>query len=156
MNGLPIILILTIRSCSQGQQSRPADQKGFTRTKMCMKLSVNLINSYNKQKIAEPLECPVFGKILTSMLSLASETAVSRRGNIVSNPGKPGGGVELFFSSTAWGAAKRLLYNTFVVTFLQTLMAVNTYTCRHTFCTFSKQKQLLLHVKVCKQINFWL
>lgn len=41
---------------------------------------------------------------ITSMVSLPSWTAVSSRGSMVSNPGKPGGGLALFFSSTAWGA----------------------------------------------------
>ena len=40
----------------------------------------------------------------TSSVSRPSETAVSNKGNIVSNPGKPGGGFELFFSSTVCGA----------------------------------------------------
>lgn len=42
--------------------------------------------------------------IITSMVSLPSWTAVSSRGSMVSSPGKPGGGLALFFSSTAWGA----------------------------------------------------
>lgn len=38
------------------------------------------------------------------MLSLPSLTAVNSKGNIVSSPGKPGGGLELFFSSFVCGA----------------------------------------------------
>ena len=40
----------------------------------------------------------------TSSVSLPSETAVSSRGNMVSSPGNPGGGLSLFFSSMVWGA----------------------------------------------------
>ncbi len=38
------------------------------------------------------------------MVSLPWCTAVSRRGSIVSSPGKPGGGEEESFSVTVWGA----------------------------------------------------
>ena len=41
----------------------------------------------------------------TSMVSLPSLTAVSRRGSMVSRPGNPGGGVDRELSSTACGAA---------------------------------------------------
>lgn len=42
--------------------------------------------------------------ILTSMVSLPSATAVSKRQSIVSSPGSPGGGLAESFSDTVWGA----------------------------------------------------
>ena len=42
--------------------------------------------------------------IHTSIVSLPSCTAVSRRGRIVSRPGKPGGAFSPVFSSTVCGA----------------------------------------------------
>jgi len=45
------------------------------------------------------------------MESLPSATAVSSKGSMVSRPGKPGGGLAEFFSSTVCGAGNNKYIN---------------------------------------------
>ena len=47
--------------------------------------------------------------LITSIVSRPSWTALSNRGNIVSRPGKPGGGFSEAFSSTVCGATNTFL-----------------------------------------------